>query len=950
MARFVRRVSAIAFMIIALLMASSFSGMEQAGAASCSVSISVNPPSGSSFEHGDIVNATFTVVWSSNAPADAAVEIKLYSAFWDEDSSIWVGSSPSLLFSGNNSGSGAAPITQYRQLSPGWRYRFNVSLDCLWFYYDQYGSLKMDSCLAFNPFEVEYAFGGAPRLCASFSIVPESPTINDNITFRSTSTCPVGSIVENKWYLDDQFLQDVGSNESWSGKLASGAHTVTLIVTDSLGDSDTASKPFQVRASTAQGLLLTATAEKGTYITREKIILHGRLTYDGGPVISARINLKIRQADGTVDTWSGPITTADGYYQAEYEVPKIAFKKIPPVPETWTVEVTALPVEPEYGTVSASVTLQVVPVYLQLHSIQLVQVAEAPVIDGRTYLAAGRDSGLRVVVSCPSLVGLSGVSYPEVSVLLDVGSGATNVEQETKKGAIGAGPTSVDFVFSLQSGNYFVGARVDPLYDFMDVSATEQLWMSQSVTVKDMKTMKVEYVPLYIPMDSKDALSDFNKFCEQHSEFVKAVYPLPSSNFKFSEVTETQSPVLLTPTLELQRWLLLKALSIRSYLTADKVVGVLPSGTEWWGPDENGYSSWSLPPFFYYTRSILVRYESNEAVTAHEIGHALGLNRWTWNEEYNTDPPQGRAVSGLILKDGRIFNLANEEEKAQAFGIGTATVYCFMGRDLDFPTPSWVCDKTYPQLFKFLMDPPEEILYVAGSIYSNDTVVLDSWYLGEGEPDPVDEGTYTIQCLSGTGEVLYSTGFGGEVEDFLGFGFVIPYPESTVSVQIKKANQLLKTVQRTPSNPTVAVQFPNGGEKLDGMTTISWSADDQDGDPLLSSVLLSQDGGETWTAFAIELNETSCDVDFSDFPDGNQYLIKVVATDGFNTAQGVSGGLFTVEHASSSGLTTILIIVVVSVIVIVIIAVILAVFVFRKKRKYLDPNLLPPPPDSTALT
>jgi hypothetical protein len=105
---------------------------------------------------------------------------------------------------------------------------------------------------------------------------------------------------------------------------------------------------------------------------------------------------------------------------------------------------------------------------------------------------------------------------------------------------------------------------------------------------------------------------------------------------------------------------------------------------------------------------------------------------------------------------------------------------------------TWVCDETYLPLFTALKDPPDEpVLYVSGTIYKNRTTEFNNWYLTAGLPDPVDQGEYTVECLSDAGEVLYSTGFGYEAEEYLGFGFVIPYPEGTTKVRFSKDGVLL---------------------------------------------------------------------------------------------------------------------------------------------------------------
>ncbi|RJS85130.1 hypothetical protein CW706_02125, partial [Candidatus Bathyarchaeota archaeon] len=316
----------------------------------------------------------------------------------------------------------------------------------------------------------------------------------------------------------------------------------------------------------------------------------------------------------------------------------------------------------------------------------------------------------------------------------------------------------------------------------------------------------------------------------------------------------------------------------------------------WWGEGEQGYSSWIIKwgyfDALYWTRAVLVRYGAVRGVTAHEIGHTLGLNRY--REEYDEYPYFGKEIKGLILKNGQIYNVSRENEKVAAFGPGTGKVYCFMGSNPDYPSAIWVCDETYKELFKYLKDPPEErILYVSGIIYKNDTVKLDNCYILKGEPDvpvgPLNEGKYKVQCISSSGKILYSANFGTELKnEFMAFGFSIPLPDETSTVAIKKGEEILNFIYKTPNSPAVEIIKPSGGEVKDETLDIEWKAEDPDGDKMYYSILYSYNEGESWIALAMEINETKYTINLSKLPGGDQCLIKVVATDGFNIGYDVS--------------------------------------------------------------
>jgi len=368
------------------------------------------------------------------------------------------------------------------------------------------------------------------------------------------------------------------------------------------------------------------------------------------------------------------------------------------------------------------------------------------------------------------------------------------------------------------------------------------------------------------------------------------------------DIERTYEPfALLSLVKNLRYYEVLSWLSARAFWEGRKIVGVTPDDESWWDPDKGGSSmyAWGARGIgFYFSDAVLVRIGWHRTTTAHEIGHALGLNRG--EEEYAKYPPDGKEVTGLILyqkgSTWNIYNLTDSADRTKAFGKSN-DVICFMGAsDPQTKNSYWICSETYPTLFKYLMDPPsKKVVYVAGLIHRNGTVQLENWYMSEGEPDPVSEGPYKIECVTSNGDVLYSSGFGEEMDDFLGFGFVIPYPEGTSKIVVKKGDSILKEVQPTKNPPRVTVHYPNGGETIDGTSEIKWSAEDRDDDKLSYSVLYSHDGGENWTAIEVDLNDTSCTFTSSNLPGGDQCLVKVVATDGLNTGYDVSDSFFTIS-------------------------------------------------------
>jgi hypothetical protein len=120
-------------------------------------------------------------------------------------------------------------------------------------------------------------------------------------------------------------------------------------------------------------------------------------------------------------------------------------------------------------------------------------------------------------------------------------------------------------------------------------------------------------------------------------------------------------------------------------------------------------------------------------------------------------------------------------------------------------------------------------------------------------------------------------------------------PQAAAKITVSRNDAPLLIV--TPSNhaPTVAVISPNGSESWGDQQTIAWEAGDPDGDNLFYDVLFSPDSGQTWLPLAVRLGQTSYTVDTRHLATTHAGLIRVVASDGFNTTLDESDAPFSIE-------------------------------------------------------
>ncbi|MBE0526351.1 MAG: hypothetical protein IH631_05375, partial [Candidatus Thorarchaeota archaeon] len=96
--------------------------------------------------------------------------------------------------------------------------------------------------------------------------------------------------------------------------------------------------------------------------------------------------------------------------------------------------------------------------------------------------------------------------------------------------------------------------------------------------------------------------------------------------------------------------------------------------------------------------------------------------------------------------------------------------------------------------------------------------------------------------------------------------------------------------------PGVEVDSPNGGETVAGEIAVSWTGGDLDDDALTYSVFYSDDLGGSWTSIGNGLSDTEVQWNTTLVDNGQDYLIRVVASDGEFTIEDISDGNFTVDN------------------------------------------------------
>jgi hypothetical protein len=298
---------------------------------------------------------------------------------------------------------------------------------------------------------------------------------------------------------------------------------------------------------------------------------------------------------------------------------------------------------------------------------------------------------------------------------------------------------------------------------------------------------------------------------------------------------------------------------------------------------------------------------------AHEIGHSYGMwtNQYEEYQVYNL----GKPASGYWAHvDDWDFNPANGH---MASGPIRENAVCFMGMLAPYQKYAetvnselrqvWVDNEDYEHLLRSLCKNDPEVLFLSGNLFRNGTVNLNPWYKLANRTADIELGAfgnYSVLFKDAQGNILGQTGFNvsmttnGVDLNMTCFNFAVPYVSNTTQIQIAYGETVVASRSISPSSPVVTLNSPNGGEAFaEGQNaSISWNGSDLDDDDIVYSVLYSPDNGSNWIPLATNLNATTCvwNINCLGQTGGNQYLVKVIASDGIRTGEAVSNATFTV--------------------------------------------------------
>jgi hypothetical protein len=342
-----------------------------------------------------------------------------------------------------------------------------------------------------------------------------------------------------------------------------------------------------------------------------------------------------------------------------------------------------------------------------------------------------------------------------------------------------------------------------------------------------------------------------------------------------------------------------------------------PSGDADWGWDYDGsYADW---------------------YAGHEIGHAFGRPHVRGGPGKVKDGCGGEAYAQNHYPNGRISSTTNLSDPKAVFGFDTLQL--LLGKNpilgpnwhdmMTYCDYQWMSDIT-DNILKFefentlpLVENPQstsvqDVLAVFGTLDPRSgEVTLQPVSILFGVPDvlPPTPGPYAIVLRDATGSELARYPFAPygqspgqspyeEAEsEYSYISELVPYVDGTTRLEIEApGGSVLKQINAGINPPTVQVTAPNGREILDSETvTVTWTASDEDGDPLTFNIDYSPDNGGSWEPVALFITDTQVTIEQVNLPASQQGLFRVSASDGIHTASDSSDAVFTIPNHLPSG-------------------------------------------------
>ncbi len=255
-----------------------------------------------------------------------------------------------------------------------------------------------------------------------------------------------------------------------------------------------------------------------------------------------------------------------------------------------------------------------------------------------------------------------------------------------------------------------------------------------------------------------------------------------------------------------------------------------------------------------------------------------------------------------------------------SFGIAKAIYPSSTWNDvMSYCSNQWLSDYTYNGMYNYMIGHPSlasaaiqsvqpaatgNFLAVAGVINPADSSAgfssVRSLTTVANQP-PLTPGGYSIRLLNAQSGQLADYAFTpnqSQESQALGFDQVVNFVAGTRTIQIVRTNdsQVLGSYPVSASAPIISnVALQGAPSPVTGVVTLGWTASDPDGDALSFDIFYSRDNGATFQPAKMGATGTSTQLDTATLGGSGTAILRVVATDGANTAE-VNSAPFTMAN------------------------------------------------------
>lgn len=316
-----------------------------------------------------------------------------------------------------------------------------------------------------------------------------------------------------------------------------------------------------------------------------------------------------------------------------------------------------------------------------------------------------------------------------------------------------------------------------------------------------------------------------------------------------------------------------------------------PSGSGTWGWDTDGsYADW---------------------YAGHEIGHSLGRAHPSQGNSCGhsaSDASYPYTGANIGASDGSLEGFDGGDA---GFGIAKAVYPGTVWHDvMSYCNNQWISDYTYNGMYNYMIGHPStaastaastrsaniavsgDFLSVAGSINAAGTAASFSYVrrlTDVANQPPLVAGGYALKLLGATNNELASYSFTPTQDTegtTLGFSQVVNFVAGTRTIQVVKGAAVLATLAVSANPPVISnVALQGAASPVSGVVTLGWTASDPDGGALTFDIFYSRDSGATFQPVTMGATGTSAQIDTAQLGGSGTAILRVVASDGVNTAE-----------------------------------------------------------------